>query len=203
MTRVTKRWAVLALAFALSGVVAGGVIAAQLRGPEDPEAFIAAVRDAPVVRVADIPATASAPTRGVFVQATSSGQLCLWDAPAAGSQQRQGGCDSLDDPLAGGKLSASLSYEGGPGAERVTDARLIGLIALDVVSVQVLMSDGTRRTVPVPRQIAVATAAGRYRAFGYRLVPSDFKRGVGPIAVLALDARGEEIDRQATGFAGG
>ncbi len=203
MTRATKRWTALAFALVLAGVVTGGVIAAQLRGVDDPESFIAAEREAPVVRIADIPAAGNGPARGVFVQTTASGLLCLWDGPSAGSQQRQGGCDSIDDPLAGRKLSASLSYEGGPATERVTDARLIGLLAREVATVQVLMSNGTRRAVPVRREIAVATTAGSYRAFGYRFDPSDFERGVGPIAVLALDVRGNELDRQSTGFGGG
>lgn len=202
MTDMTKRWIVVGVAVIFAGVVAGGVIAAQLRGVDDPESFVSAVGDAPVIRVADIPGTASSPARGVFVQATSNGYLCLWDAPSADSSQRQGGCDSLDDPLAGRNLSASLSYEGGPAARRVTDARLIGLVAPEVAAVQVLMSDGTHRVVPMRRQVAVATSAGRYRAFGYRFEPGDFRRGVGPVAVLALDSSGAEIDRQETGFAG-
>ncbi len=177
-------------------------IAAQFRGLEDPETFIAAVRDDPVIRVADFAGASDVPNRGVFVQATSTGYLCLWDAPSASSRQRQGGCDRIDDPLGGRKLSASLSYDGGPEANQVSDARLIGLVAMDVASSQVLMSDGTRREIPLKRAAAVATAAGSFRAFGYRFRAIDLKRGIGPKAVLALDAAGKEIDRQTTGFAG-
>jgi hypothetical protein len=197
-----RRWAVLGISSTLAGILAGGVIAAEFGAFEDPESFTAAIRDDPLVRVADIGSVGSLPARGVFVQSTSTGQVCLWDAPSSGGLDRRGGCNSAADPLGGSKLSASLSYEGGPVAAQVSDARLIGLVAMQVDAVQVLMSDGTRRSVPMKRTPTVATASGFYRAFGYRFRASDLQRGVGPTAVLALDSRGQEIDRQVTGFAG-
>jgi hypothetical protein len=203
LNRVTvRRWAILGLGAVLAGVLAGGVVAAQLGGLGDPETVVSAMRNDPLVRVATIGAAGNQPSRGVFVQTTSTGQLCLWDAPASGGPNRQGGCNSIDDPLGGAKLSASLSYQGGPAADRVSEARLIGLVASDVASVQVLMSDGTRRQVPMRREAAVALEATSFRAFGYRFDPADFARGVEPKVVLALNARGEEVDRQTTGFSG-
>lgn len=180
----------------------GAVVAGRFGGPGDPDELASAMRNGAMVRVANIDAAAGLPSRGVFVQTTSTGQLCLWDAPSSGGMQRGGGCNSIDDPLGGAKLSASLSYEGGPGVKRVSDARLVGLVASDVASVQVVMSDGTRRSVAMARQVAVAMEAKSYRAFGYRFAVADLKRGIEPKAVVALNARGLEIDRQATGFAG-
>jgi hypothetical protein len=203
MRFLTKRGFALALtAIVAGGIAVGGVVAARIAGPGDPNALFAAIGEAPVVRVADIGGAAGTGDRGVFVQATATGHLCLWDAPSASSQARRGGCNSIDDPLGGAKLSASLAYEGGPAARQVTSARLIGLVSLGVASVQVLMSDGTRRAVPMRRQAAVASVAGSFRAFGYAFAVSDLERGLGPIAVLALDSRGVEIDRQTTGFGG-
>ena len=203
MRLTTKRaGAAVAIAAIVGGVVAGGVVAASLAGHDDPEAVLAALDEAPMVRVADIGRDDAAVGRGVFVQTTSAGHLCLWDAPSASSLERKGGCNSIDDPLGGSKLSASLSYEGGPEAAKVAEARLIGLVARDVASVQVLMSDGTHRIVPMRRQIALASAAGAFRAFGYQFSATDLAKGLGPTAVLALDSSGKVIDRQATGFGG-
>ena len=200
--RRSKRWLALGVGAVLAGVLAGGVVAGQFGWSSDPESLVQAVEGEPMVKVATIGSADSLQGRAVFVQATSTGQFCLWDAPASGGSDRRGGCNSIDDPLGGAQLSASLSYDGGPETTRVTEARLIGLVSLKVGSVQVVMSDGTRRVVPMSRGPAVASSAGRFRAFGYRFSPSDFKRGVGPAVILALDTNGREIDRQTTGFGG-
>ena len=195
----TRRWALLGLGLVVAGALAGGVVASQLRGFDDPEGLFAAIREDPVVHVADIPAAGGAPGHGVFAQVTSTGHFCLWDAPSASSRQRQGGCNSLEDPLGGRVLSASLAYDGGPAAGDVSDARLIGLAAATVAGVQVLMSDGTRREVHLQK----ASLGGEsFKAFGFRFKRADLRRGIGPTAVLAVDETGHEIDRQPTGFAG-
>ena len=125
MTR--RRRAIVASISALAtAIVASSVVAGQFRSP-DPEAFHVGLATGEIARVADIAAGDGLPGRGVFVQATDTGQICLWDAPSASSQQRQGGCNSVDDPLGGSALSASLAYDGGPAVEDVRDARLIGL----------------------------------------------------------------------------
>ena len=147
-------------------------------------------------------ASSGLPARGVFVQFTSSGQFCLFEAPSATSPDRRGGCNSVDDPLGGSKLSASLSYEGGPQTSRVSDARLIGLVATEVAAVQIAMSDGSRRPVQLRRPTAVALSGQSYRAFGYRFDPADMRAGKEPVAVIAVDSAGKEIDRQTTGFGG-
>lgn len=195
MTR--RRWTIVASISALAtAILASSVVAGQFRGP-DPEAFQAGLATGEITRVADIAAGDGLPGRGVFVQATDTGQLCLWDALSASSHQRQGGCNPLDDPLGSSALSASLAYEGGPAVEDVRDARLIGLTSRSVASVEVLMSDGTQRDVHLRK---VILGSDEYRAFGYRFNKSDLRRGVGPAAVVARAATGHEIARQSTGI---
>lgn len=196
--RNTRRWAVLIIGVVAAGVVAGAVVAAQFDDGV-PEGLEAALRQDPLVPVAEIPAENGNAWRGVFVQPTSAGFLCLWDAPSATALARQGGCNRAEDPFAGRALFISLAYDGGPAIAGVKDARLIGLAAEGVATVEVLMSDGTRREMRL-RKAAIDNEA--YRGFGYRLKRVDLRRGVGPTAVIALDAAGDEIDRQTTGFAG-
>jgi hypothetical protein len=94
-------------------------------------------------------------------------------------------------------MMVSFAYEGGPAVQDVKDARLIGLTSLDAVTVQVLMSDGTRRNVTLR---GASVGAGEFRAFGYRFNMGQIRRAVTPTAVVALNGAGREIDRQATGF---
>jgi hypothetical protein len=200
--RIAKRWMVLGLGVVAGGIRAGGVVAAQFAGVDEQERLAAASAQEPAIRVTDIESAPGLPARGVFVQPTSTGHLCLWDAPVATPRARQGGCNRSDDPLGGRKMFISLSYEGGPAAEQVSDARLIGLVARDVASVQVLMTNGAVRNIPMSRALAVSSAVGSLRAFGYRFTAADLGRHLGPTAVLALDASGRELERQTTGFGG-
>jgi hypothetical protein len=186
----------------VAGLVAGGVLAGRFEGLDDPEDMAAAMAEAPVVRVADVAASSGRPALGVFVQFTTNGRFCLFEAPSATAPDRRGGCNSIDDPLGGSKLSASLSYEGGPQTSRVSDARLIGLVAADVSAVQIAMSDGSRRNVQLRRPTAVALSGEAYRAFGFRFDPADMRAGREPTAVIAIDAAGDEMDRQPTGYGG-
>jgi hypothetical protein len=178
------------------GVFAGAVVAGHLRGENTQERLRAAIQHDALIEVATIPADSGRAGRGVFAQATSAGFLCLWDAPSATSPQRMGGCNPLDDPLGGHALSASFAYEGGPGADSVTDARLMGLVAGDIATVRVLLTDGNQRTMTLHR---VPRSIGDFRAFGYRFKPGDIRLG-GPTAVVGYDSNGIEVDRQATGF---
>ena len=197
MTR--RRWAIVASISALAtAILASSVVAGQFRDT-DPEAFHAGLATGEIARVADIAAGDRLPGRGVFVQVTETGQLCLWDAPSASSRQRQGGCNSVDNPLGGSALSASLAYEGGPAVEDVQDARLIGLTSRDVATVQVLMSDGTQREVRLKKAML---GSDEYQAFGYRFKKLDLRGGIGPTAVIARSATGDEIARQPTGIGG-
>jgi hypothetical protein len=134
---------------------------------------------------------------GVFAEITDTGQLCVFDAPSASSNRRRGGCNQVDDPLGGSSLSASLVYEGGPALDGVRDARVFGLAADSVARAQVVMSDGSRRELHLKK---AAIGSSEFEAFGYRITQADLKRGVGPVALVALDARGKELARQPTGI---
>jgi hypothetical protein len=199
MLRVGKR-EVVVIAFAVAAaMIGGGVVTAQRGGNPSPdiERLQAAIGTAPMVRVADIPGDDHALQHGVFVQELQTGDLCVWDAPSASSRQRQGGCNSIDDPLGGSVVSANLAYDGGPEIEKVRDARLSGIADSDVARIVVVMSDGTERAV---RLSEAHLRSGDYVAFGYRVKRSDLHDGIGPVAVVALDASGNEIARQTTGI---
>lgn len=200
MRNKTRRSIIFIAAGLVALVSAGIVIGSQLAAPPSPEALEAATRTAPMIPLAQIAAGNGKPARGVFAQ-VAAGQFCLWDASSAQTspQQGGGGCNPADDPLGGRLVSASLAYDGGPAAQNVTDARLIGIAQRSVHDVQVLMSDGSRRKMPLH---AVSVAARNLWVFGYRFAKKDLANGIGPTAVLALDAKGAEVDRQATGFGG-
>ena len=177
---------------------AGGVLASGMIGSSaDVESMESATRDAVMVRLADISPANGLSARGVFAQITSTGQFCLWDAPSQSSGQRLGGCNTAEDPLGGHPLSASFAYDGGPDPADVKDARLIGLVVSDVAEVEVVMSDGSRRKLAL-RQ--VPSSVGDFRVFAHRFGRGELERGIAPTSVVAFDANGNEIDRQATGF---
>src|SRR5215831_12637297 len=201
MKRRTKR-GLAAGAVALVALVGAGAILGSQLGSSTPPDIVAlnkAVQSAPMTRIADIPAASGLPERGVFVQVTSTGEVCLWDAATATSRGRMGGCDDASDPLGGSKVSASLAYDGGPATTDVKDARLIGLVDPSVATVRVVMSDGSSRSV----QLGSSKIQGRtYGVFGYRFRHADLVKGVGPVAVAATDASRAEVGRQPTGFGG-
>lgn len=203
MSRSGKlRRSIVVVAIALvGGVVVGTVVAAQSGGDAGPDvaSLQAAIAAEPMTKVADVAGSESFSARGVYVQELETGHLCVWDAPSAASRERQGGCNATDDPLGGSAVSANLAYDGGPAIEGVRDARLTGLAASNVASVVVLMSDGSERRVHLKK---AKLEAGDFFAFGYRFKKADFRKGVGPIAVIAQDADGGEIARQPTGIGG-
>jgi hypothetical protein len=139
-------------------------------------------------------------SRQVVLQRTPDGYLCLWDSPDGTADDGVGGCNPADDPLAGHKVFVSLAYDGGPAVTTVRDARLSGLAAADVASARLVMTDGSTRLIPLSSRSTRAVAGNDYRAFAYRVRQSDLERGIGPVAVLVLDARGRVIDRQVTGI---
>jgi hypothetical protein len=188
---------VAATTVALAGILAGSVVAGRMVWADDGDRLDAAIADAPFVRVAEIDAADGKTARGVYVQATSTGHVCVSDAPLDAPLMGGGGCNPAEDPLGGGELSVSLAYDGGPRIEAVKDARVIGLASPDTVSVHILMSDGSLRIVKLKK---AKVGRSEFQAFGYRFKKRDLERGVGPSAVVALDASGAEIDRQTTGI---
>lgn len=195
----SRRWVVVLAVLALGGIVTGGVVAAQLGPSTDITALQAAIERDPLVRVADLPGGGAGRERAVFLQLTSTGHLCLWDAPPDRPRERAGGCNPAADPFAGRAITASLAYDGGPALESVRDARLIGLASADVAAVHVVMSDGTVRQVALR---GASLGEADYRIYAYRFRPSDLRRGLGPTAVVAVNDAGHEIGRQPTGFGG-
>jgi hypothetical protein len=198
--RTRKRWLALGTAVVLACVFAAGLAASQLGSgppPPDVEALASAARVAPMTHLTDIEAGNGLAARGVFAQITAAGQFCLWDAPSASSLAKGGGCNPVDDPLGGHPLSASFAYDGGPDPADAKDARLMGLVSSDVADVEVVMSDGSRQKLAL-RQ--VPSSVGDFRVFAHRFGRGALKRGITPTSVVALDAKGTEIDRQATGF---
>jgi hypothetical protein len=178
--------------------LAGGVVGAQFKPPV-PDELDAALRTEPLVKVVDIPPADGLGGRGIFLQA-AAGHVCLWDAPSANALARQGACNPEADVLGGQEMMVNFAYDGGPAARDVKDARLVGIASADVATVEIVMTDGSRRAVPLSRTPRISSRTGSLRAFGYRLPRGDLKRGVGPVAVVALDADGKQIDRQVTGF---
>jgi hypothetical protein len=195
---ISRRSLTVVAVLVLAGVLAGAVVAARSgESPPDPLRLQQAIDEGVMVQVADIPAANGQARRGVFAEEVDTGQVCLWDAPAAASKQRQGGCNPIDDPLGGSAISASLAYEGGPAIESVKDARIIGLTSQDVAQVVVVMSDGSERAVALkPAHVG----SHDFLAFGFRVRKSDLRSGVGPTAIVARDANGAEIARQPTGI---
>jgi hypothetical protein len=192
--RRVGRWTSLGCAMVLAGALAGAVVAARI---DDGRELIAAIDEAPLTRVADIEASDGAPARGVFVQLTKTGHLCVWEAPSATSRERGGGCNSIDDPLNGSALSATLSYDGGPAISDVRSASIFGLAAVDVSRARVLMRDGTFREIKLKK---TKVGSDEFQAFGYRFKKADLKKGIGPSAIVAHDGGGSEIGRQPTGI---
>ena len=196
LRRLSKRWMIVGIGVVVAALLAGRVVAAQF---DDGRDLAEAIGEDPLVRVADIAPGDGFPGRGVFVQLTRTGHLCVWEAPSATSRERGGGCNPADDPLGGRALSVTFSYDGGPAVADVTSATLFGLAAPEVARASVVMSDGTRREI---RLKTIEVAGDELRVFGFRFRKADLRRNVTPIAVVALDTGGNELDRQATGFAG-
>ena len=191
---VRRRWIVALSCLVVVGALASAVVAAQF---DDGSELVSAIDEAPLQRVAVIAAEEGAPALGVYAQLTSTGHLCVWEAPSATSRERGGGCNTADDPLNGKPLSVTLSYDGGPATSTVRRATVFGLALSDVAQLSVLMTDGTFRAVKLKE---AKVGADDFQAFGYRFKTADLKKGVGPAAVVGYDADGNEIGRQPTGI---
>ena len=196
IARTLRPWLAVGIGVVLAGALAASVVAYRA---DDGSDLIAAIDQDTLVRVADIAAAEGSPGKGVYVQLTRTGHLCVWEAPSATSRERGGGCNTSDDPLNGRSLSFTLSYDGGPAIADVKGATLFGLTSREVAQASVLMSDGSAREI---RLRDVEVAGDDYRAFGFRFKKADLRKGIGPAAVVAIDETGTEIDRQSTGIGG-
>ena len=189
-----KRWIVAFVCVVAVGALASAVVAAQFDNGRE---LASATAEAPLQRVADVPAEDGSAGIGVYVQRTETGHICVWEAPSPTSRERGGGCNTADDPLNGHPVSATLSYDGGPEPSAVLRASVFGLALSDVASVRVLMSDGTFRAVKLKK---AKVGSDEFQAFGYRFKRSDLRKGIGPTAIVALDGAGAEMGRQTTGI---
>jgi hypothetical protein len=194
--RRVGRWAALVAGLLVAATAAGAVVAAQF---DDGTRLTQAIGEGQLVKIADIASSDATPARGVFVELTSTGHLCVWEAAFPTSRERGGGCNTADDPLNGRALWFTLSYDGGPALADVKGATLFGLAARSVAKANVHMSDGSKREI---RLRDVRVAGTEYRAFGYRFKTADLRREIGPTTVVAIDDDGMEIDRQPTGIEG-
>jgi hypothetical protein len=194
--RRVRRWAALVAGMLVAATAAGAVVAAQF---DDGSKLTQAIGEGQLMKIADIASSDAAPARGVFVETTSTGHLCVWEAASPTSRERGGGCNTDDDPLNGRALWFTLSYDGGPALADVKGATLFGLAARTVTRANVLMSDGSTREI---RLRDVHVAGTEYRAFGYRFKTADLRKEIGPMNVVAIDDEGVEIDRQPTGIGG-
>lgn len=193
----TSRVVVVVVVAVASAVLAAGVVAGSFDWARSSGDLEASLTESPPTEVAEIPAAEGLPARGVFAQVTSTGHFCLTDAPLDAPLTGGGGCNAADDPLGGSVISVSLAYDGGPAIEAVKDARVIGLAAASVATVWVVMSDESTRAV----KLRASTVGDRgLQVFGFRVRKSDLKKGIGPVAVVALDENGTEIGRQTTGI---
>lgn len=192
--RERKRWMAALVCVVAAGALASAVVASQF---DDGSELAAAIAEAPLQRVAEVPAEEGSPGLGVYVQLTETGHVCVWEAPSATSRERGGGCNTADDPLNGQPVSATLSYDGGPATSTVVRASVFGLALDAVASVRVVMSDGTYRAVKLKK---AKVGSDDLQAFGYRFRKADLKKGIEPTAIVAYDAAGNEIGRQPTGI---
>jgi hypothetical protein len=193
-----RRWVtVVTGVIVAAGVLAGGVIAGRIGWTDDAVRLDAALAEAPATTLLELPSADGLPARGVIAQVTSTGHLCLSDAPLDSPLTGGGGCNPADDPLGGRALSTSLAFEGGPAIEDVEDARIFGLASSDVASLRVMLSDGSARQMRLKKAKVGST---ELRVFGYRFKKAELKKGIGPTAFVAFDADGNELDRQATGI---
>jgi hypothetical protein len=175
---------------------ASGIAATAVFGRSDsrtisPAAVDAALADAKKVEVARFPSVPGMPDRSVFLQ-RGGGLICLTDAVDA-AHEGGGGCNFANDPFGGKKMMFSLGWDGGPALSTVSNGRLSGLVAPDVDRVYLELSDGSKRPIKL-------TNANPYRAFAYRISKADARPDSQPVAVVAFDAAGRQIDQQPTGF---
>lgn len=147
-------------------------------------------------KIAAFPAQPGRADAAVYLARRADGFMCL-NSAAADTASFGGGCNPAGDPLGGKPLMVLFAYDGGPAVETVTDARLYGLVDHSVKEVTVEMTDGSTRPV---RLSANDVGGMPYRVFAERVSMRDLKAAITPTAVVAYDATGREIARQATGF---
>jgi hypothetical protein len=186
--------AVLAASVAVIAVAASGESPAAFDRPATagdrlPPAAAAFLHPGASRRVATF-TTAGGAGHTVFVDRSADGsQVCVWDADDATGAQ-SGGCNPAAGFFGGHALTVSLAYDGGPEPETVREARIVGLVTDAVASIEVVYADGSVRRAPITPD----------RAYAHTVPQGLLRRGAVPVAVVARDATGAVLERQATGI---
>lgn len=196
---MTRKRLVLICSAALAIAVAGaGLAGAQsLLGSNDPAPRLRELQNQRLGRaVAAFASQPGRPDMSVYVARLADGSLCV-SAATADRKAWGAGCNPATAPLGSKPFTAMFSYDGGPAAEAVREARLFGLARRDVAALRAEMSDGSFRELPLSAQPVATTA---FRVYAYRVSTKDLNSGVTPLAVVAYGRSGNEIARQATGL---
>jgi hypothetical protein len=129
----------------------------------------------------------------VYIAKTADGSMtCIWDTDRLRGF-KGGGCNDSRDFFAGRPFVMSLAYDGGPSVEKVSDARIVGVVTDRVARVEVLNSAGEATAVQLTTD----------RAFAHVVPVNELQRGISPVAVIAYGSDGSELDRQTTGIGTG
>lgn len=188
---------------AVAAAATAGAIAVAATRSEEPRAFNrpAGAADALPIRAAQFLkpgqsrriatfASASGTPRSVFLnRSKDNAQICVWDTDTESGAQ-SGGCNSATNFFAGHAFTLSLSYDGGPAVTAVRDARIVGVATEAVAALEVVYADGTVKPVAITRD----------RGFAHAVPALLLRKGIGPVALIARNARGTVIDRQVTGI---
>jgi hypothetical protein len=135
-------------------------------------------------------ASASGAPRAVFLNRSKDDtQICVWDTDTESGAQ-SGGCNPSANFFAGHAFTSSLGYDGGPAIATVRDARIVGVVADGVATLEVVYSDGTAKQVAITPD----------RGFAHTVPNGLLRKGVGPVALIARNARGPVLDRQVPGI---
>lgn len=194
---MTKRHLILtgSVAAVLVAIMGAGLATGSFLFPNDPITR-PAVESELGEKVASFPSQAGRPDAAVHIARSADAGLCV-NATGGDRRSWSGGCNPARDPLGGLPFMALFTYDGGPAAEHVKEARLYGLADKSVRQLSMEMTDGSARPLRLSANPVAGTA---YRVFAERVSPNDLRSGITPTAVVAYDASGAEIGRQPTGL---
>jgi hypothetical protein len=195
----TRNRLIAIAAVAAVGVLSGAAVGKSLWFPSSQQQNVRVqeMRAAVGHPVAAFPSQAGRPDMNVLLSRLSDGSYCLDDAAIGEKAGSGGACNPANDPLAGKPFSVVFAYEGGPTASSVKDARLYGLAAAEVGTLEVTMSDGSTSQLHLSAREVGGTP---FRAYAYRVSTSDLRSDITPVTVIARDGAGAELARQATGL---
>jgi hypothetical protein len=200
-SRLSGRRPLLVATVALAGIAASAVAVASHNSEPDAFARPGTLTDALPLeaarflspgasrRVASF-TTAGGSPRAVFLnRSKDESKICVWDTDVASGAQ-SGGCNPAASFFGAHAFTLSLAYDGGPDLATVRDAGIVGVVAPGVSRLEVVYADGSTRPVPITRD----------GGFAHPVSQSLLAQGFGPVALVARNAAGKVVDRQATGI---